>query len=341
MSVEIVHATASRPGAIAIIQLIGPSVELLRALTGVDDWPLHKIRLVDFSGIDEGLAVRLSNDVTQLMPHGGVRVVQRITERLTQLGASVSGDVIRKNDPLHLYPEARDRIEALMLAALARAQSPLAVDLLMEQPRRWREFLQSGAALAKEDLARSRRLNRLIDPPIVVLAGRPNVGKSTLSNALIGRALSISYDMPGTTRDYIAGRIDLGGLVVDWHDTPGIRTTDDAIERRAIELATRLIARADMLIALRDPQTDWPQLPRQPDLRAINKIDAVAVAPAGGLSEPEDDCILGLSARTGQGLAEFVTAARDALVSPDDLQHQGPWLFDDRLTAQPATLSHS
>jgi GTP1/Obg family GTP-binding protein len=120
-----------------------------------------------------------------------------------------------------LYPEASDRFEALMLAALARAQSPLAIDLLLDQPRRWRRIRRARRQLSEEDLARSTRLNRLIEPPVAVLAGQPNVGKSTLSNALLGRAMSIAYDMPGTTRDYTAGWIDLAGLVVSWHDTPG------------------------------------------------------------------------------------------------------------------------
>jgi small GTP-binding protein len=321
----IVHATAVQPGAIAIIHLIGPSDDVLRELTGVDDWPPHKLRFVNFSGIDEGLAVRLRDDVVQIMPHGGIRVVQRITAKLIELGAIVATDAETTLDPQQTFPETEDRVEALMLATLARAQSPLAIDLLLDQPRRWREHFKLGNTLSDEDRSRSTRLNRLIDPPIVVLAGRPNVGKSSLSNALIGRALSISYDMPGTTRDYTAGRIILAGLVVDWHDTPGIRATDDAIERKAIELARQLIERADLLIALRDPQTDWPQLLREPDLRAINKIDAAG----DGFAEPSG--AVRISAQTGEGLAAFVATARDALVPPNDLLHAGPWLFDQRL----------
>jgi tRNA modification GTPase len=332
LPVQIVHATARTPGAIAIVQLIGPSVAVLRALTGVADWPRHTLRLVNFSDIDTGLAVRLNDDVAQLMPHGGIRVVQRITTKLIGLGATVAPDAMRI-DPQRLYPEAADRLEAMMLAALARAQSPLAIDLLLDQPRRWRLYFESGGELSHEDRARSRRLNRLIDPPRVVLAGTPNVGKSTLSNALIGRALSISYDLPGTTRDYTAGRIDLGGLVVDWHDTPGLRMTDDAIESKSIELARRLIDSADLLIALRDPNATWPDLPRLADVRAINKIDT-----AGPVQESPD--VLRISAQTGQGLPEFVMAVRDALLPPQDRKHPGPWLFDDRLIAQ-TTFSHS
>ena len=329
VTVQLIHSTALRPGAIAIIQLIGPSGPLLRALTGVEHWPLRTLRLVDFSGIDSGLAVRLSDDVAQLMPHGGVRVVQRLTAKLVELGASSSADD-HDIHPLQLFPEAADIQEAIMLEALSRAQSPLAVDLLLDQPRRWRSFLDSQEELSPEDVRRSIRLNRLIKPPLVVLAGRPNVGKSTLSNALIGRALSISYDMPGTTRDYTAGRIDLGGLVVDWHDTPGLRVTSDPIEHRAIELAHRLIMRADLLVAMRDPETEWPDLPREADVRIVNKID--------GSSQTHDQTALQISARTGKGLAELVVAVQDALVAPLDLHNPRPWIFDQRLTNESATL---
>ena len=89
MSVRLIHATATSPGAIAILQIVGDCVPLLRALTGVGSWPLHRLRLVSFDEIDEGLAVRLTHDVAQLMPHGGPRVIQRLTARLIELGARV------------------------------------------------------------------------------------------------------------------------------------------------------------------------------------------------------------------------------------------------------------
>ncbi len=349
--------TPNRPGAIAILQLVGQVEPILQAITGSDDWRIGRARFMQFGDIDEGIAVRLTNDIAQLMPHGGPRVVQRLTQRLTELGVDL-GRAVEVN-PAEVYPEAADNFEALMLAAIARAASPLAVDLLLDQPSRWRGFSSpplegrgrgvGRSMLPEEDLQRSRRLDRLIDPPLVGVVGAPNVGKSTLSNALLGRSMSITADLPGTTRDYTSGRIELAGLVVDWYDTPGLRATDDPIERKAIDLARSLIEIADLLIALADHEHDWPPLPRDPDLRVLNKIDLLPSPsgrgvggegnssasrpprriPAHGHARTAED--LSISALHGTGLAELVTTVRDHLVPPADLQHPGPWLFDDRL----------
>lgn len=328
--------TPNRPGAIAILQLHGHVVPILHAITGIDDWPLGRARFVPFDDIDEGIAVRLTNEIAQLMPHGGLRVVQHLIQRLTELGVDLGP--AHEANPADVYPEAADQFEALVLAGVARAASPLAIDLLLDQPRRWRTLspLPSKGrgrgvgqiSLSEEDLARSRRLNRLIEPPLVVVVGAANVGKSTLSNALLGRSMSITADLPGTTRDYTSGRIDLAGLVVNWHDTPGLRETVDPIERKAIDLARSLIERADLLIALTDHESAYPQLSRQPELRVFNKIDLLPSPPRRGAG---GEGLLSISALHGTGLAELVTTVRDHLVPPADLTHSGPWLFDDRL----------
>ena len=252
------------------------------------------------------------------MPHGGARVVQRLATWLVEHGVEPAvvgtGHAI---DASTLFPEAADRYEALMLGAVARAASPLAIDLLLEQPARWR----TGTRLTDADRLRARRLNRLLEPPVVVVAGPANVGKSTLSNTLVGRSISIATDRPGTTRDYTSGRVDLGGLVVWWHDTPGLRDTDDAVERRAVELAGELMRRADFLIAMTDADHGWPALPRRADLRLAGCCDRGERA----------DADLSVSAVRGDGIAELVGTVRDRRVPPADLAHPGPWLFDDGL----------
>lgn len=328
---------------------MGDHLSILAELTGTCDWPLHRARLARFSDIDQGIAVRLTDSVAQLMLHGGPRIVQKLVTKLIALGASaLSPDEVTESegetqldpDPLSLYPEAADEIEALTLATLARAASPLAVDLILDQPRRWQSTTLD--IISPDDLDRSQRLNRLIVPPVVVLAGPANVGKSTLSNALLGRAMSITLDQPGTTRDYVTGGIEFAGLVVDWHDTPGLRETDDPIERCAIDLARALMVRADLLIAMAAPGEPWPRLPRDPELWVMNKCDldgngSIAAAPCPVDSSSfgrQQDRPLRISATRGDNLSALVETVRDRLVPAADLTHPGPWLFDRRLPRQ-------
>lgn len=309
------QCTASSPGAIGIIQLIGDVHPTLTALTKHHNWPIGRMRWASFHDIDDGLAGRIGTNVAQIMPHGGPRVMQRLTAWLREQGVQpVESTEVNARD---VYPEAQDEVEALTMLALARAESPLAINLLLQQSQRWR----NTSDVTNEDVQCSRRLNRLITPPMVVLAGPANVGKSTLSNALLGRSMSITLDRPGTTRDYTTGRIDLAGLVVDWHDTPGLRETDDEIEKRSIELAHHLMNEADYLIAMTDADSDWPVLPREPDLRIANKCDL----------RERTDADLNISATTGRSLDQLVQTVRDALVPQTDLEHPGPWAFDERL----------
>lgn len=311
-----VLTTSTAAGAIALIQLHGSECcKVLHGVTGVIDWPVAHMKLVQFAGVDEGLAVRVSENSAQLMPHGGPRVVQRVSLRLRELGVAP----LEHDEPRAMYPEAVDEVEALMLATLARAASRLAIEPLLAQPALWRAHAMTTMA----NLIDSKSLKHLISPPLVVLAGLPNVGKSTLSNSLVGRNMSISLDLPGTTRDYTVAQLDLAGLVVHWHDTPGIRTTTDPIESRAIELSQGLMERADLLIALSDAQHDWPPLPRQADLRVANKADLA----------PRNDADLNISAATGKGISELVERIRDTLVPPEVLSgaQTRPWLFDSRL----------
>ncbi|MHC5024690.1 MAG: GTPase [Planctomycetota bacterium] len=309
------HVTSGRPGAIGVIQLDGDVTPILQMVTGRDDWTVGRVRLARLGDVDDGLVALVAPELAQLMPHGGPRVMQRLRNLLIEVGAVPAG--MQSISVQALFPEASDRVEALMLRTLARAASPLAIELLLDQPRRWR----ARPSVDDDDRRRSRRLDRMVEPATVVLAGPPNVGKSTLSNVLLGRSMSIAVDEPGTTRDYTVGRIDLGGLVVHWHDTPGLRSTDDAIETDAITLAARLLERADLIVAMTDASHDWPALPRSADLRIASRCDR----------SRREDADLQVSAVTGEGLESLVVAVRDRLVPPNDRAHPGPWLFDPDL----------
>lgn len=340
-SVRACVTTAPHAGAIALVQLHGHgAAAILSALTGRDDWtvPPGRLRYVRFGDIDDGLAVLLRGDWAQLMPHGGKRIVQRLLDELRKHGVALEPDAPNRD----IYPEADSDLEADMLATLARAASPAAIDLLLDQPRAWRDWLaqsdeqrESAAAI----LVRSDALDRLVTPPTVVVVGRPNVGKSTLSNRMMGRQASLVADLPGTTRDWVAGLAELPGrehepghaaapgVVVRWCDTAGLRVSDDAIEMAALALARQVVRDADVLVAMRDMRTDWPDpadLPRQPDVLVVNKCDLnePAVRPTGHE-------VLHVSAARGDGIDALAAACRSAL----GLTHaaSGPWAFTPTL----------
>lgn len=334
--------TAWGSGAIAIIQLHGSgAIDVLRQLTGVAEWRDNTLRLVRFGDIDDGLAgvLRIGDrTLIQLMPHGGPRIVRRILDTLHELGCDSGTEPASRE----LFPEARSELEADALATIARAASPAAIDLLAAQPALWRDAIAEGRSLDGV-LERSRVLDRLVDPPSVVVVGRPNVGKSTLTNAMLGRHASIVADLPGTTRDWVAGVAELvsddqragaheatrRAVAVRWLDTPGVRVTSDPIEAKAIELATAVIASADVLIVMRDHEIDWPDthaLPRTPDLHVMNKADL------GSASVPLSPDAIRISADTGAGLSQLQTCVLAALrLTPGVIETPTLWAFSSTL----------
>ncbi|MDV2985003.1 UNVERIFIED_CONTAM: tRNA uridine-5-carboxymethylaminomethyl(34) synthesis GTPase MnmE [Methylobacteriaceae bacterium AG10] len=169
----------------------------------------------------------------------------------------------------------------------------------------------SGRAAGLRDairtaLADGRRGERLREGFCVVLAGAPNAGKSTLLNALSGRDVAIVSDIPGTTRDAIEVRCDLGGLPVVLVDTAGLRETEDAIEAEGVKRTHRRIRSADLVLHLvpADGEAVAEELADVPVLPVRTKSDlATAEGRAGGIA---------VSAVTGAGLDALLDAVQDA-----------------------------
>lgn len=279
--------TPPSPGAIAIIQIMGPEASQIISQLIQREAPPHAT-LVEIKDIDEALVVRYRDDLFQIMPHGGMRVIQRISEELTKLGI-VSGTDI---PPQSLYPEAQTPLEAQLLKALSSTISPCAVEILLKQRERWQHFLKHTLPEYQSDTdaldqylqiltLHSTNLDAILTPPCVVLTGPPNVGKSTLTNLVMGTQTSITADIPGTTRDWVSSLgllpTPCGELAIRWFDTPGLHQTEDQIEASAIQLARSIIDHADCLILMHDPKTihlkfeyDW-----KPDLIILNKVDLI------------------------------------------------------------------
>ena len=159
----------------------------------------------------------------------------------------------------------------------------------------------------EEVLAAQGQSERLRDGLVVAIAGPPNVGKSTLMNALARREVAIVSPHAGTTRDIIEVQLDLDGYPVTLIDTAGIRETDDPVEQEGVRRARARAAEADLVLWLADAgQEEIVQDGAAPVWILRNKID---LDPAGRESVPAGDELargaarFGISASRGDGLA--------------------------------------
>ena len=151
----------------------------------------------------------------------------------------------------------------------------------------------------------------------VAIVGRPNVGKSSLLNALSRSERAIVTDQPGTTRDLVESELVLQGVPLTLMDTAGIRPTDDPAERLGIERSHQAMATADGVLLLIDLAEGWTEADRQlrgqlperiPLLVVGTKADLADVAPGGkGLDGP-DPIDVAISALAGFGLDALATA---------------------------------
>ena len=153
-----------------------------------------------------------------------------------------------------------------------------------------------------------RRGERLRDGVHIVIAGPPNVGKSSLLNALAKRDVAIVSEEAGTTRDVLEVHLDLGGLPVTLTDTAGLREAESKVEAEGVRRALARTEQADVVLWLVDATAPIWELPAALEIRTaicvLNKIDLER-----GFT-PHRDC-LQISARTGQGLDRLVEALEE------------------------------
>ena len=177
----------------------------------------------------------------------------------------------------------------------------------------------------------------------VVLAGQPNVGKSSLLNALAGDDIAIVTPIAGTTRDKVVQQIHIDGIPLHIIDTAGLRDTDDTVENIGIERSWAEIAKADVIVHLQDARAPRDPLDSDiaerlpagtPVLNVLNKIDLLpseaqkSLEPTPESAPQSNDSTLYISANTGQGLATLQRRLLDiAGWAPGN---ESPWLARER-----------
>ncbi len=198
-----------------------------------------------------------------------------------------SGELGRKADA---WRERLIRAAALIEATIDFADEELPEGVISEALS---ILEKTTAELAREaeGVAVAERIREGFE---VAIIGPPNVGKSTLLNALAGREAAITSEIAGTTRDVIEVRMDLKGLPVTFLDTAGLRDTEDQIEKLGVELAMKRAERADLRVFLVEDENDTlPIDPEDGDLVVRAKSD---LRPAEGLA---------VSGLTGEGIGDL------------------------------------
>jgi tRNA modification GTPase len=171
----------------------------------------------------------------------------------------------------------------------------------------------------------------------VAIIGPPNAGKSSLINALARRDVAIVSETPGTTRDVIALRLDLGGYPVEVSDTAGLRDTADRIEAEGVRRALARARESDLVLLLLDGSMDTPVPPEaKPDLIVRNKSDLPGFRKGSGVA---------LSLKTGEGLPELIATLTELVKARLESADESPALTRPRhrhaLTEAALSLEHA
>ena len=172
----------------------------------------------------------------------------------------------------------------------------------------------------------------------VVILGKPNVGKSSVFNALVGSSRAIVTPMAGTTRDLVSDAVDLEGLAVRLVDSAGIRATSDAVEAEGVDRARQAVSVASAVIVVLD--RSWPLEEEDHEVLqetassrrvvAMNKMDESSRWSREALSLGSEVAVVEVSAMTGEGLEGLRGALRTVLVGGGDVYRDTPTVANQR-----------
>jgi tRNA modification GTPase len=304
-------------------------------------------------------------DIVELQCHGGMVILRTVCEMLVRAGARLAepGEFTKRaflNGRLDLAQAEAvlDTIRAKTAGSLRIAQEQLRgslsheIDAVREALIGLLAQVEAGIDFVEEDiafiptaeltaglqraqatigrlLAHSREGRILRDGVTAAIIGRPNVGKSSLLNALLKTDRAIVTAIPGTTRDVLEEVLNIRGIPVRLLDTAGIRDTADPVEQEGVRRSRAAQEQADLVLIVLDgsaPLTEEDQsLLRevcshedQKRLVVVNKTDLpIRLDPALLPSNGPDCAIVKISAKTGDGLDDLRDRIRTLLLSPD------------------------
>nr|WP_255639083.1 tRNA uridine-5-carboxymethylaminomethyl(34) synthesis GTPase MnmE [Deinococcus betulae] len=315
--------------------------------------------------LDEGLCLVFrgphsytGEDVAEFQTHGSPAVLGRALEAALRLGArparpgeftlraylhgrldltqaeavlnlvQAQTDAARRQATLGLSGALRERVGGVTRQV---TRTLAALQALLDYPEEGvpEEDRAAPLALAEHDLTellRSAHAGQVATRGArLALIGRPNAGKSSLLNALLGYERSIVTPLPGTTRDYLEAGLELAGVPVTLVDTAGIRETGDQIEAAGVRQAVALAGAADLVLVLEDGSLPREDLGAEvPSAGRVLKVQTKADLP-DAWHDPE---AIAVSAVTGQGLSELRAAVEAALLG--DAARGEAWLTTER-----------
>jgi tRNA modification GTPase len=270
----VIRLTPPGRGAVASLRIDGPgAVEVVArnfaAHSGkpLRDFPPGRIAVGQFgAGGEEVVIQRQSDSAVELHCHGGLAAVSRIEEILVGSGCR------QMSWQAWTASQEADPFSAAARLALAETRTTRTAAIVLDQYRgalrRAVEEIEASIQAGSRDLARKLvetllgRANtglHLVRPWQIVVAGQPNVGKSSLVNAMAGFPRAIVHSMPGTTRDIVGVQTAMDGWPVEVFDTAGLRESTEKIEQVGMGLAREKLQTADLIVLVFDNSLPWSE----------------------------------------------------------------------------------
>lgn len=297
-------------------------------------------------------------DVVEFQSHGSPAVLSRVLARTLELGARLARpgeftlraylagrlDLAQAEAVLGLVEAHTDTarrqaslgLSGALGARVARIAANItrtlaAIQAMLDYPEEGvpeedRAAPLAAAVLDLQALLDSARAGQVATRGArLAIIGRPNAGKSSLLNALVGFERSIVTPLPGTTRDYLEAGLELAGVPVTLVDTAGIRETADTIEAAGVRQAISHAETADLVLVLEDGHQPREGLPTDlPEGARVIRLRTKADLPPAW----RDETTLSVSAVSGQGLPELRQAIGHALLG--DTSRSEAWLTTER-----------